>query len=107
MDTNVSVHRRRGLHHQPEFRKHVTSDATDAARRLHRWLRPGPWLRGLVFWSGAVATGATAVAFARGSDAALALFHWGVHRTALWSWLAPPLGLGLVAWLTQRVFPGT
>jgi len=76
-------------------------------QRLRRWLRPGPWLRGLVFWGGAVATGATAVAFARGSDAALTLFHWAAHRTALWSWLAPPFGLALVAWLTQRVFPGT
>jgi H+/Cl- antiporter ClcA len=54
-----------------------------------------------------VATGATAVAFAWGSDAALALFHWATHRSALWPWLAPPLGLALVAWLTQRVFPGT
>jgi len=54
-----------------------------------------------------VATGATAVAFARGSDAALALFHWAAHRTVLWPWLAPPMGLAAVAWLAQRVFPGT
>jgi H+/Cl- antiporter ClcA len=81
--------------------------AAGTVRRLRRWLRPGPWLRGLVFWGGAVATGATAVAFARGSDAALTLFHWAAHRTAMWSWLAPPFGLALVAWLTQRVFPGT
>lgn len=81
--------------------------APEAARRLRHWLRPGPWVRGFVFWGGAVATGATAVAFARGSDAALSLFHWAAHRTVLWPWLAPPLGLALVAWLTQRVFPGT
>jgi H+/Cl- antiporter ClcA len=97
MDTNASVHRNV---------EELTAHAPDAARRLDHWLRPGPWLRGLVFWSGAVATGATAVAFARGSDAALSLFHWAAHRTALWPWLAPPLGLALVAWLTQRVFPG-
>ncbi len=78
-----------------------------ARARLRGWLRPGRWLRGLVFWGGAVATGATAVAFARGSDAALSLFHWAAHRTALWPWIAPPAGLALVAWLTQRVFPGT
>jgi H+/Cl- antiporter ClcA len=72
-----------------------------------RGLRPGPWLRGFVFWDGAVATGATAVAFARGSDAALTLFYWAALRTVLWSWLAPPFGIALVAWLTQRVFPGT
>ena len=85
----------------------ATENAPRTVQRLRRWLRPGPWLRGLVFWGGAVATGATAVAFARGSDAALTLFHWAAHRTALWSWLAPPFGLALVAWLTQRVFPGT
>ena len=34
-------------------------------------------------------------------------FHWAAHRTALWPWIAPPLGLALVAWLTQYVFPGT
>jgi H+/Cl- antiporter ClcA len=85
----------------------MTEDTPDAARRLRRWLRPGPWLRGLVFWGGAVATGATAVAFARGSDVTLSFFHWAAHRTALWPWLAPPLGLALVAWLTQSVFPGT
>jgi H+/Cl- antiporter ClcA len=86
---------------------HAADGASGTVRRLRRWLRRGPWLRGIVFWGGAVATGATAVAFARGSDAALTLFHWAAHRTALWSWLAPPFGLALVAWLTQRVFPGT
>ena len=77
----------------------VAEGAPGSVQRLRRWLRPCPWLRGLVFWGGAVATGATAVAFARGSDAALTLFHWGAHRSALWSWLAPPCGLALVAWL--------
>jgi H+/Cl- antiporter ClcA len=85
----------------------ATENAPGTVQRLRRLLRPRPWLRGIVFWGGAVATGATAVAFARGSDAALTLFHWAAHRTALWSWLAPPFGLALVAWLTQRVFPGT
>jgi len=82
-----------------------TEDTRDG-RHLRRWLRPGPWLRGLVFWGGAVATGAAAVAFARGSDMAHSVFQWGVHRSVVWPWLAPPLGLGVVAWLTQRVFPG-
>lgn len=84
----------------------MTASLPQPAHRLHRWLRPASWLRGLVFWGGAVATGAAAVAFARGSDAALSLFHWAAHRTALWPWVAPPLGLAFVAWLTQRVFPG-
>jgi H+/Cl- antiporter ClcA len=56
---------------------------------------------------GAVATGATAVAFARLSDVALRMFHAASQMTSWWAWLAPPLGLGLVAWLTQSLFPGT
>jgi H+/Cl- antiporter ClcA len=79
----------------------------ESTSRLHRWLRPGSWVRGLIFWGGAVATGATAVAFARLSDIALKLFHAASQATFLWAWLAPPLGLALVAWLTQSLFPGT
>ncbi len=75
-------------------------------RLVRHWLRPGPWLRRLVFWGGAVATGAVAVAFAKGSDLALALFHWAAHRSTAWSWFAPPMGLALAAYLTRRVFPG-
>jgi len=70
-------------------------------------MRPGRWVRGVVFWGGAVATGATAVAFARLSDMSLGLFHSATQATFLWAWLAPPLGLALVAWLTQSLFPGT
>ncbi len=76
-------------------------------RHLRRWFSPGPWLRWLVFWGGAVATGATAVAFARGSDAALHFFHWATQRSEIWPWVAPPFGLAVVAWLTRKVFPGT
>jgi len=65
------------------------------------------WRRWSIFWIGAIATGATAVAFAKGSDAALQLFHWAARESALWPWIAPPLGLALVAWLTQTHFPGT
>jgi H+/Cl- antiporter ClcA len=80
--------------------------ATAVARRLRVWLRPGLWLRRIVFWGGAVAAGAVAVAFARGSDLALELFHWSAGRSVLWSWLAPPVGLAAVAWLTRRFFSG-
>jgi H+/Cl- antiporter ClcA len=76
-------------------------------RQRHRWLRATSWLRGLVFWGGAVATGAMAVAFAFGSDTALKLFHWAASQSPYWPWLAPPFGLALVAWLAQSVFPGT
>ena len=79
----------------------------DAHPRLRGWLRPQAWARSLVFWGGAIATGAVAVAFAKGSDAALWLFHWFAAQTPVWAWLAPPLGLALVAWLAGSVFPGT
>ncbi len=64
------------------------------------------WQRRMVFWAGAIATGAAAVLFAKGSEAAMALFN-RLH-TAVWWWpfLSAPVGLGLCAWLTQRVFPG-
>ena len=83
------------------------AESDNTVQRLRRWLGLAAWMRSLVFWGGAVATGATAVVFARGSDAALWLFHWSAQRTHVWSWLAPPLGLALVAWLAQSVFPGT
>lgn len=79
----------------------------ETTRTLRHWLRPGPWLRSLVFWGGALATGATAVAFARLSDMALGLFHSASRANFMWAWLAPPVGLALVAWLTQSLFPGT
>ena len=84
-----------------------SNKTAEFTRPLRHWLRPGPWVRGLIFWGGAVATGATAVAFARLSDMALDLFHSATQATFLWAWLAPPLGLALVAWLTQSLFPGT
>jgi H+/Cl- antiporter ClcA len=75
-------------------------------RHLLQSLELGAWLRRLVFWGGAVATGAVAVAFARGSDLALRFCHAATRQDAFWPWLAPPFGLALVAWLTRRVFPG-
>jgi len=80
------------------------------ARNPGRWARAwrslGDWQSKLVFWAGAVATGAVAVAFAWGSDRALALFRWGASRSDWWPWLVPPLGLALVTWVTRRFFPG-
>ena len=83
------------------------STQSDEPTPFKHWLRPRSWLRSLVFWGGAVVTGATAVAFARGSDAALWLFHWCAGKTPVWAWIAPPFGLALVAWSAGSVFPGT
>jgi len=83
------------------------ADAVLAERHYRRWLRPGNWVPSLVCWGGAVATGAVAVAFAKGSDASLWLFQGWAARTPVWAGLAPPFGLALVAWLARAVFPGT
>lgn len=64
------------------------------------------WRRRLVFWSGAVTTGAAAVLFAAGSDKALALFALARSWMPWWPYVSAPLGLGLCAWLTRRVFVG-
>jgi len=76
-------------------------------RQLRRGLSPGPWQRRLVFWGGALVTGAAAVAFAKGSDLALHLFRAAAEKMPWWSWVMPPLGFVLVAFLTRHVFPGT
>ena len=70
-----------------------SADGNASRPRLGHWLKPAPWLRGFVFWGGAVATGATAVGFARLSDTAQQLFHIASQRMFLWPWLAPPIGL--------------
>lgn len=60
----------------------------------------------MVFWGGAVATGASAVLFAKGSDLAMGLFFKARSAMTWWPFLAAPIGLGACAWLTQRVFAG-
>ena len=88
-------------------RKSAATLSARNARYLRHLSRPGPWLRRLVFWSGAIATGAAAVAFARASDQAFRGFEWAIRQHPAVPWILPPLGLGLVAWLTRYVFPGT
>lgn len=60
----------------------------------------------MVFWGGAVATGAAAVLFAKGSDFAMALFFKARAWAAWWPCVSAPVGFALCAWLTQRVFVG-
>lgn len=83
------------------------TDITARLAALARWLRERAWRRGLVFWGGAVATGAVIAGLAVCSDAALHVYHAASGRSPLWPWLAPPCGLALIAWLTNRVFPGS
>ena len=64
------------------------------------------WRRRMVFWGGAVATGAAAVLFAKGSDFAMALFFKAQTWAAWWSYVSAPVGFAVCAWLTHRVFAG-
>lgn len=60
----------------------------------------------MIFWSGAVAVGGMAVLFARLTDWAIAQHALLSDRSPLLIWLAAPLGLASVTWMTQRWFPG-
>jgi hypothetical protein len=53
------------------------------------------WRRRMVFWGGAVATGAAAVLFAKGSDFAMALFFKARAWATWWPYVSAPVGLGL------------
>ncbi len=66
---------------------------------------PDRWRRRLVFWGGAVATGAAAVLFAKCADYAMQFFARQSVRP-WWPYVAAPAGLALGAWLTRRVFAG-
>lgn len=72
-----------------------------------RFLATREWRRRLVFWGGAVATGAVAVAFALGSDFATSLFRQACSAWQWWPFLATPLGLALCVWITRTWFAGS
>jgi H+/Cl- antiporter ClcA len=67
---------------------------------------PEEWQRRMVFWGGAVATGASAVLFAKGSDLAMGAFFKARAVMAWWPYVAAPIGFGICAWLTNRFFAG-
>ena len=64
------------------------------------------WRRRLVFWVGAVATGAIAVVFALASDIVMQLFDRARAVMPWWPYLAAPVCLALAAWLTRSMFSG-
>ena len=74
--------------------------------RLIQVLALEQWRRRLVFWGGAVAPGAGAVAFAIGSERAIGVFESLHARFWWWPYAATPLCLALGAWLTRRLFQG-
>ena len=81
---------------------------TPAAKRFrHRVMSPRLWLRGLVFWGGSICVGATAVAFAIGAEKANDYLHLLLKASPYLPLLLAPLGLGTVAWVTNRYFVGS
>lgn len=74
---------------------------------LRRWTGPEDWRRRLVFWGGAIATGAVAVAFAIGTEHAIASFHHVRGRWPWWPFVSAPAALAFVVWATRRWFPGS
>jgi len=74
------------------------------SRRL--WLSLTPWKQRLLFWSGAVAVGATAAFFAIGSEHAIDWFGRLIAPSPWLALLVTPAGLALTAYLTRRYFSG-
>jgi H+/Cl- antiporter ClcA len=67
---------------------------------------PRGWLRRVVFWAGAIAVAAVAIAFAAMADRASALFL-GVQAPRPWiALIICPAGLTISYLLTRHVFPG-
>jgi len=73
---------------------------------LRRWAGPEDWRRRVVFWGGAIATGAVAVGFALCSELAIELFRDLRLRWPWWPFVGAPLGLAFAVWTTRRWFAG-
>src|SRR4051794_10448498 len=76
-----------------------------SAKRLR--LHSARTQRRLIFLLGGVVVGAAAVVLAILADDAQRVFAAIIHRWRYASLLVTPLGIGLSAWLTQRVFPNS
>ncbi|MCF8198768.1 MAG: chloride channel protein [Sulfuritalea sp.] len=76
-------------------------------RFRHRLFSKRLWARGLVFWGGSIGVGAVAVLFALGAEKADHYHHQLLEYSPYLPLLITPLGLGLVAWITQRFFQGS
>jgi len=73
---------------------------------LRRWAGPEDWRRRVVFWGGAIATGAVAVGFALGSELAIGVFERARSQWPWWPFVGAPAGLALAVWVTRRWLPG-
>ena len=75
--------------------------------RTHEWLSPTQWRRRILFWTGAILVGLSAVFFAKAADFAFELFR----RVADHGWWVPlivtPAMFALLCWLTQGAMKAT
>ncbi|MBL0163035.1 MAG: chloride channel protein [Xanthomonadales bacterium] len=67
----------------------------------HRLFSPVQWRRRILFWSGAIMVGLSAVGFAHLADQAFGVFKRVVEHNAYWPFLLTPATFALLAWLTQ------
>jgi len=75
--------------------------------RGHAWLSPAQWRRRLLFWTGAIMVGLSAVFFAKAADFAFDLFR-GVSSHGWWVPLViTPPTFALLCWLTQGAMKAT
>ena len=89
----------------------VPGDGAPASRfdrlRQHDWLSPHEWRRRILFWSGAVIVGLSAVFFAKAADYAFE----GFQAMASHGWWVPflitPGIFALLCWLTQGAMKAT
>ena len=90
---------------QYQFKRALNTPGVKRVR--HRLLSPRLWLRGLVFWGGSICVGAVAVMFALGAEKANDNLHLLLQASPYLPLLLAPLGLGAVAWITNRYFVGS
>jgi H+/Cl- antiporter ClcA len=78
-------------------------------RRLasHEWLSPDQWRRRILFWTGAILVGLSAVLFARAADYAYEIFHGVTMQSRWWPLLITPAMFALLSWLTQGALKAT
>ncbi len=80
--------------------KHQFISAAQSFLSLHRWRSR------IVFWGGAITVGIVSALFAIGSDHANDLFQRINSESPYLPLALTPLGLVVIAWITQRFVPG-
>lgn len=76
-------------------------------RTKRRLLSINKWKVRLVLWGSAILLGLVAAFFALASHQSDELYHQLYRENPLIAYILPPIGLTLIAWLTQRFFQGS